>query len=569
MVRTRSNEVPDQGRATHPVVRGRGKAPASGRGRGRPRTVPVMLPVGPAENPIIEEQAIQGSSSGYSGPQGQTVSQRLIAPQSCYECGVPSHIRRFCPRLQGRPVQQGQQPMITAPVTPPAIRPPTGGGQVGRGRPRGGGQPGGGQPVGAPARFYAFLARPGAETSDAVITDCHVKTVTLAIPALPKLEWKETPAIDSVHVVREFSDVFPSNLPGIPSARDIDFCIDLAPDTQPISIPSISQMVRTRSNEVPDQGRATHPVVRGRGKAPASGRGRGRPRTVPVMLPVGPAENPIIEEQGELPVAELAPVDFTSTPGFSRCHGSYAAVHGQYDSGCTALHTQYIIRTDVLLLGTLHSCLSPIGWFEPTEVQLLGPNLVHDALKKVALIRQRLKTTQSRQKGYTYVHRRKLEFNEGDQVFLKVSPMKGVMRFGKKGKLSPRFIGPYRILKRIGEVAYKLELPASMTLAHPVFHVSMLREYVPDLAHIISPEVVEINDDLTHDEEPVEILDRQVRRLRTKDIASVKVLWPNHDVEEAIWEAEEDMKIRYPHFTTKNLIKIDQNNRPTLVGNGQ
>uniref|UniRef100_A0A1S4BFN9 Tf2-1-like SH3-like domain-containing protein n=1 Tax=Nicotiana tabacum TaxID=4097 RepID=A0A1S4BFN9_TOBAC len=151
--------------------------------------------------------------------------------------------------------------------------------------------------------------------------------------------------------------------------------------------------------------------------------------------------------------------------------------------------------------------LSPIGWFEPTEVQLLGPNLVHDALKKVALIRQRLKTTQSRQKGYTYVHRRKLEFNEGDQVFLKVSPMKGVMRFGKKGKLSPRFIGPYRILKRIGEVAYKLELPALMTLVHPVFHVSMLREYVPDLAHIISPEVVEINDDLTHDEEPVEILD--------------------------------------------------------------
>ncbi|XP_075083385.1 uncharacterized protein LOC142167124 [Nicotiana tabacum] len=163
-------------------------------------------------------------------------------------------------------------------------------------------------------------------------------------------------------------------------------------------------------------------------------------------------------------------------------------------------------------------CRSHIGWFEPTEVGLLGPDLVHDALDKVALIQQWLKTSQSQQKNYIYVHRRKLEFKEGDQVFLKVSPMKGVMRFGKKVKLSPRFIGPYRVLKKISEVAYKLELLASMTLVHPVFHVSMLRGYVPDPAHIISPEVVEINDGLTYDEEPVEILDRQVRRLRTKDI---------------------------------------------------
>ncbi|XP_075074820.1 uncharacterized protein LOC142162373 [Nicotiana tabacum] len=156
-------------------------------------------------------------------------------------------------------------------------------------------------------------------------------------------------------------------------------------------------------------------------------------------------------------------------------------------------------------------CRSPIGWFEPTEVGLLGPDLVHDELEKVALIQHRLKTAQNRQKCYTDVRRHKFEFKEGDQVFLKVSPMKGVMRFGKKGKLSPRFIGPYRILKRIGEVAYKLELPASMTLAHPIFHMSMLRG--------------------------------KVRRLSTKDIASVKVLWRNHDIEEATWEAEEDMKI--------------------------
>ncbi|XP_070050260.1 uncharacterized protein [Nicotiana tomentosiformis] len=151
-------------------------------------------------------------------------------------------------------------------------------------------------------------------------------------------------------------------------------------------------------------------------------------------------------------------------------------------------------RTIQTLEDMFPACVLDFGgnWDEhlpPTEVGLLGPDLVHDALEKVALIQQRLKTAQSRQKSYTDVHRRKLEFKEGDQVFLKVLPMKGVMRFGKKGKLSPRFIGPYRILKRIREVAYKLELHASMALVHPAFHVSMLRGYVPDLAHIISPEV--------------------------------------------------------------------------------
>ncbi|XP_059295383.1 uncharacterized protein LOC132048704 [Lycium ferocissimum] len=105
----------------------------------------------------------------------------------------------------------------------------------------------------------------------------------------------------------------------------------------------------------------------------------------------------------------------------------------------------------------------------------------------------------------------------------------------------------------MGEVAYELELPASMNAIHLVFHVSMLRGYKPDPAHIISPEVVEINDGLTYEEQPVEILDRQVRRLRAKDIASVKVLWRNHDVEEATWEAAEDIKIRYPHLFTSTV----------------
>ena len=105
-------------------------------------------------------------------------------------------------------------------------------------------------------------------------------------------------------------------------------------------------------------------------------------------------------------------------------------------------------------------CRSLVGWFEVGEAAWIGPDSVLDAMEKVQLIRDRLKTAQSRQKSYADVRRRELEFQVDDWVFLKVSPMKGVMRFGKKVKLSPRYVGPYKILKRVGKVAYELELPA-------------------------------------------------------------------------------------------------------------
>ncbi|WMV26499.1 hypothetical protein MTR67_019884 [Solanum verrucosum] len=126
--------------------------------------------------------------------------------------------------------------------------------------------------------------------------------------------------------------------------------------------------------------------------------------------------------------------------------------------------------------------------------------------------------------------------------------MKGVMRFGKKGKLSPRYIGPYRISKRIGKVVYELELPQELVAVHPVFHISMLKKCMGDPSLIIPTENIGIKDSLSYEEISVQILDRQVRKLRTKEVASVKVLWRNQFVEEATWKAEEDMKKRYPHL---------------------
>ncbi|XP_070010447.1 uncharacterized protein [Nicotiana sylvestris] len=121
------------------------------------------------------------------------------------------------------------------------------------------------------------------------------------------------------------------------------------------------------------------------------------------------------------------------------------------------------------------------------------------------------------------------------------------MRFGKKGKLSLRYVGPYIIIQRIGQVAYKLEMPPEMSLVHPVFHVPMLKKVVGDPSTIVPVESIEVNEELSYKEIPVAILDRQVRKLRNKEIASVKVL-SNQQIEEATWEAEEEMKRKYPYY---------------------
>ncbi|KAA0033144.1 reverse transcriptase [Cucumis melo var. makuwa] len=127
-----------------------------------------------------------------------------------------------------------------------------------------------------------------------------------------------------------------------------------------------------------------------------------------------------------------------------------------------------------------------------------------------------------------------------------VAPMKGVLRFVKKGKLSPRFVGPFKKLKRIGPVAYRSVLSPSFSAVHDVFHVSMLRKYVADPTHVVDFEPLQIKENLSYEDQPVENLEREVKMLRNRGIALVKVLWRNHGVEEATWEREEDIRAQYP-----------------------
>ena len=191
-------------------------------------------------------------------------------------------------------------------------------------------------------------------------------------------------------------------------------------------------------------------------------------------------------------------------------------------------------------------CRSPLCWTEVGEISITGPDLIRDTSEKVSLIRQHLLTAQSWQKSYANVQYRPLEFEVGDHVFLKVMPKRGVVRFGKRGKLSPRFIGPFEILERVGTVAYLLALPPSMLGVHEVFHVSMLRKYTPDPAHVVSWGEIEVDTDGTFEEGPVCIVNCRDQVLRRTTVRLVRVLWRHRGVEESTWEREDTMQATYP-----------------------
>ncbi|GJW51996.1 putative nucleotidyltransferase, ribonuclease H [Tanacetum coccineum] len=193
-------------------------------------------------------------------------------------------------------------------------------------------------------------------------------------------------------------------------------------------------------------------------------------------------------------------------------------------------------------------CRAPICWDQVGERILEGPEMIEVTNEKVAVAREKLKEAQTRQKSYADRHRRALEFQPGEHVFLKVSPTRGVRRFGIKGKLSPRFIGPFEILDRVGEVSYRLALPPQLSHVHNVFHVSLLRGYKYHPLHVVSYPFDQIREDLSYTEEPESILDRQDRVMRNKTIPFVKILWRNHPEREATWETEESIRTSYPHF---------------------
>ena len=169
-------------------------------------------------------------------------------------------------------------------------------------------------------------------------------------------------------------------------------------------------------------------------------------------------------------------------------------------------------------------CRTFVCWMELNEHKVIGLGMVKDTEEKVQVIRKRLKAASDRQKSYAYLKRRDIKYEVGDNVFLKVSPWRKILRFGQKGKLSPRFIGPYEILECIGPMAYRLALPPELAKLHDVFYMSMLRRYRSDKSHILPVQEIQVHEDLSYAKEPKAILARDVKQLRNKQVPLVKVL---------------------------------------------
>ncbi|WVZ78317.1 LOW QUALITY PROTEIN: hypothetical protein U9M48_026053 [Paspalum notatum var. saurae] len=187
------------------------------------------------------------------------------------------------------------------------------------------------------------------------------------------------------------------------------------------------------------------------------------------------------------------------------------------------------------------------------EKRVFGPDLIKDAEQQIKMVRENLRVARSRRKSYADVRRGDLTFKVDDFVYLKVSPMRGIRRFNMKGKPAPRYIGPFKIVERKGEVAYKLELPPNLSGIHNVFHVSQLKKCLRVPEEQAPPEGPDVREDLTYTEHPVKILETSERVTRNRRVKMCRVQWKHHTEDEATWEREEELRATYPGLFANHL----------------
>jgi hypothetical protein len=193
-------------------------------------------------------------------------------------------------------------------------------------------------------------------------------------------------------------------------------------------------------------------------------------------------------------------------------------------------------------------CRTPLNWIQLGEKVIFGLDLIEEAKATIRRIQDNLKATKSRQETYANKRRQPLEFEVGDLVYLRVSPVKGVKRFGVKGKLVPRYIGPFSILEKCGSVAYNLDLPPSLVRVHDIFHVSQLNKCLKAHVNVMLPKVTPLEADLSYPKHPIKVLDQKDRVTRHKTIKFFKIQWSNHSEEEATWESEDFLRSCHPDF---------------------
>jgi hypothetical protein len=193
-------------------------------------------------------------------------------------------------------------------------------------------------------------------------------------------------------------------------------------------------------------------------------------------------------------------------------------------------------------------CRTPLFWSQTGESQDFGPEVLKDAEKQVQMVHESLKVAQTLLKSYADKRRRNLSFEVDDFVYLKVSPMRGTCRFKVKGKLAPRYVGPFKRVGHKGEVAYQLELPPQLSDVHDVFHVLQLKKCLRVAEEQLPMEELHLGGDLTYSERPIKILDIAERVTHSKVIKMCKVQWSHHTEDEATWQHEEELRADFPEL---------------------
>ncbi|GKA29697.1 reverse transcriptase domain-containing protein [Tanacetum coccineum] len=309
------------------------------------------------------------------------------------------------------------------------------------------------------------------------------------------------------------------DLPGLPPVRQVEFQIDLIPGATPVArapyrlAPSKMQELSNQLQEMSDRG-FIHPST--------------SPWGAPILF---------VKKKDE---------------SFRICIDYRWGARGMISSRLgknKSYHTSIKAAPFEALYG--RKCRSPVCWAEVGDAQLTGPAIIHETTEKIIQIKSRIQAARDRQKSYANIRRKPMVFQVGDRVMLKVSPWKGVVRFGKRGKLNPRYVSPFKVIERVGMVAYKLELPQQLSRVHNTFHVSNLKKCLSDESLVILLEELRVDDKLHFVEEPVEVMDHEIKKLKRSRIPIVKVKWNSKRGPEFTWEREDQFKQKYPHLFTK------------------
>nr|GEW98420.1 putative reverse transcriptase domain-containing protein [Tanacetum cinerariifolium] len=309
----------------------------------------------------------------------------------------------------------------------------------------------------------------------------------------------EDKRLENIPVVREILDVFPEDLPGLPPVRQVEFQIDLIPRAVPVAhtpyrlAPSEMQELSYQLQEL-------------------ANRGFIRPSTSPWGDPVLFVKKKDRSFRMCIDYRELYKLTVKNHYPLLRIDDLFDQLQEYVGKCLTCSKVKAESQKPSGLLAKVR------------DVQLTGPEIIHETTKKIVQIRQPLQAARDRQISYANVRRKPLEFQVEDRVMLKVSPRKGVIQFGKQEKLNPRYIGPFKILEQIGPVAYKLELSKELSNVQSTFHISNINKCLSDESLVIPMKELWLDDKLNFVEEPVEVMGREVKQLKQSRIPIVKVI---------------------------------------------